>query len=277
LDLGLEMMGRGMSQRRFGDRLRATLAAVAAGGLAAWIAAAPVRAGEVVVAIDAGHGGIDPGAISGRLVEKDVALGFAHRLARRLEASGGLIPVLVRSDDRFLTLDGRIDLARARGAHVLISIHADTTRGGDAEGAHVYTLSAEGSDAAANDVARRENRAGIIGGIALAGEPDDVALLLVEMAQRGSGNESAKLAQAVLAEMDGAVTLLQTAPHRQANFGILRAPDLPSILVELGYMSNSSDRERLVSTDWQDRMAEALARGIRGWIATASAGFVGPK
>jgi len=263
-----------MGWKHFGLRLP-MIAAVC--GIGVWLAAAEARAGGTVVAIDAGHGGIDPGAMSGGLVEKQVALDFARRLARHLESDGELEPVLVRTDDRFLTLDQRIDLARAAGAHVLISIHADTTRGGSAEGAHVYTLSAEGSDAAAIDVARRENRAGIIGGIALAGEPDDVALLLVEMAQRGSGDESAKLARSVLAEMDGTVTLLRTAPHRQANFGILRAPELPAILVELGYMSNANDRERLVSADWQERMAEALARGIRSWTATASPGFIGPK
>lgn len=267
-----------MIRKRFGLTygLRA-MGTAAAAGLTIWLSTAMAQSGTVVVAIDAGHGGIDPGAVSGGLVEKDVALGFARRLARHLESGGGPVPALVRGDDRFLTLDQRIDLARAAGAHALISVHADTTRGGDAAGAHVYTLSAEGSDAAANDVARRENRAGIIAGIALAGEPDDVALLLVEMAQRGSGAESAKLARAVLDEMDGAVVLLPTAPYRQANFAILRAPELPSILVELGYLSNPGDRARLASPAWQESMAAALARGIRRWAAAASPGFLRPK
>jgi len=241
------------------------------------LAIAPASGGEIVVAIDAGHGGIDPGASSGGLVEKQVALGFARRLARHLEAAGGLRPLLVRDDDSFLTLTKRIARARAGGANVLVSIHADTTERGDAEGAHVYTLSAEGTDEAAEQLAERENRAEIIGGIALAGEPDDLALLLVDLAQRGTGDESAKLARAALAELGGAVTLLPTEPHREANFRILKAPEIPSILVELGYMSNEADRARLVSVDWQERMATALTRGLRHWAEHASPGFLFPK
>lgn len=267
-------MGQGMTRTGPGYRLRAAAAAVAA---MVCLAAAPVRAGEIVVAIDAGHGGIDPGASSGGLVEKEVALGFARRLARNLEAADGLRPLLLRDDDSFLTLSQRIARAREGGAHVLVSIHADTTERGDAEGAHVYTLSAEGSDAAAEELAERENRAEIIGGVALAGEPDDLALLLVELAQRGSGDESAKLARAALAELGGAVALLPTEPHRRANFRILKAPEIPSILVELGYMSNEADRTRLVSEAWLEQVAAALTRGIGRWAAGASPGFLAPK
>lgn len=241
------------------------------------LGAAPGRAGDIVVAIDAGHGGIDPGASSGGLVEKRVALGFARRLARHLEAVEGMRPLLLRDDDSFLTLTQRIARARTGGANVLVSVHADTTERGDAEGAHVYTLSAEGTDAAAEELAERENRAEIIGGVALAGEPDDLALLLVELAQRGTGDESAKLARAALQELSGAVTLLQSDPHRRANFRILKAPEIPSILVELGYMSNDADRARLLSERWQERMASALTRGLRRWAARASPGFLMPK
>ena len=232
---------------------------------------------QIVVAIDAGHGGIDPGASSGGLVEKDVVLGFALRLARQIDATEGFRALLIRSDDTFLTLGERIQRARDGGANLILSLHADTTSGGEAEGAHVYTLSEEGSDEAAEALALRENRAEIIGGVALQGESDDLALLLVDLAQRGTGNEAQKLARAALSEMDGAVTLLPTEPHRQANFRILKAPEIPSILVELGYLSNASDRARLVSEDWQARMASALARGLRRWANSASPGFLTPK
>lgn len=236
-------------------------------------------AGEpgIVVAIDAGHGGVDPGASANGLVEKTVVLDFARRLARSVDATPGLEALLLRADDSFMTLGERIRRAREGGAHLILSLHADTTLDGEAEGAHVYTLSAQGSDDAAEALARRENRADVMEGVALQGEPDDIALLLVDLALRGTGDEAAKLAAAALAEMESEVTLLPTQPHRRANFRILKAPEIPSILVELGYMSNEADRARLVSDDWQERMAAALTRGIQRWAATASPGYLAPK
>lgn len=239
--------------------------------------AARADAPRIVVALDAGHGGIDPGAASNGLVEKEVVLAFALRLARHIDAAPGLEARLVRSDDSFLTLSERVRLAREAGAHLILSLHADTTFDGEAEGAHIYTLSAEGSDDAAEALARRENRADVIGGIALQGESDDLAFLLVDLAMRGTGDEAQKLAAAALAEMRGAVTLLPTEPHRRANFRILKAPEIPSILVELGYLSNEADQARLVSEGWQERMAAALTRGIQRWAATASPGYLAPK
>jgi N-acetylmuramoyl-L-alanine amidase len=234
-------------------------------------------AGEVVVAIDAGHGGIDPGASADGVAEKQIVLEFARRLAVHIDHVPGLRAFLIRDEDIFLTLSQRIRRARDGGANVILSLHADTTDEGLAEGAHVYTLSPEGTDEAAIELAERENRADVIHGIALAGESDDMTALLVDLAQRGTGDETEKLAQAMLTAMAGNVTLLPTQPHRKANFRVLKAPEIPSILVELGYLSNAGDRARMASPEWSERMAAALARGIHRWTTIASPGFLAPK
>ncbi len=239
--------------------------------------ASAAPAGKVVVAIDAGHGGVDPGASATGVAEKQITLEFARRLATHIDRVPGLRAFLIRADDSFLTLSQRIRRARDGGANLIVSLHADTTREGRAEGAHVYTLSRDGTNAAAIELAARENRADIIGGVALAGEPDDLAALLIDLAQRGTGDEAEKLAAAVLEAMAGNVTLLPTEPHRRANFRVLKAPEIPSILVELGYLSNAGDRRRMASGEWRDRMAAALARGIHRWTGIASPGFLEPR
>jgi N-acetylmuramoyl-L-alanine amidase len=240
-------------------------------------AANSASAGEVVVAIDAGHGGIDPGASAEGVSEKQVVLEFAHLLALHIDHVPGLRAFLIRDDDSFLTLSQRVRRAREGSANLIISLHADTTHEGRAEGAHVYTLSREGTDEAAIELAERENRADVIGGVSLAGEPDDMAALLVDLAQRGTGDETEKLAKTLLLEMAGSVTLLPTQPHRKANFRVLKAPEIPSILVELGYLSNTGDRSRMASREWRERLAAALTRGIQGWTSIASPGFLLPK
>jgi len=258
--------------------MRHTLpAALAAAILLTGLVSGPVRGAEAVVAIDPGHGGIDPGASAGGLVEKEIVLDFARQLAGLIDGTPGLRAYLVRDDDSFLTLRERIRRARAAGANLIISLHADKTEEGIAEGAHVYTLSAEASDEAAVALAERENRSDIIGGVPLAGESDDLAGLLVDLARRGTADEDNKLANALIEAMASEIPLLATAPHRTANFRILKAPELPSVLVELGYMSNESDRERLQSDAWRARAAAALARGIALWSQRASPGFLAPK
>lgn len=259
-------------------RGRSFRAAFAAAAMAAASVCAPANAvGTVIVAIDAGHGGIDPGASADGLTEKQIVLEFARRLAIHINQMPELQAILIRDDDSFLTLSQRIRRARAGGANLIVSLHADTTFEGRAEGAHVYTLSREGTDEAAIELAERENRSDVIGGIELAGESDDLAALLVGLAQRGTGSEAEKLARSMLFEMADSVTLLPTQPHRRANFRVLKAPDIPSILIELGYLSNAGDRSRMASERWREQMAAALARGIRRWTAIASSGFLTPK
>jgi N-acetylmuramoyl-L-alanine amidase len=263
--------------RARGRSVRTTLAVVAVAVAMLMTPTGVVLAGQVVVAIDAGHGGIDPGASAEGVVEKQIVLEFARRLALQIDNTPGLRAFLIRGDDSFLTLSQRIRRARDGGANLLVSLHADTTDEGRAEGAHVYTLSREGTDQAAIDLAERENRADVIDGINLAGEPDDMAALLVDLAQRGTGDETEKLAGALLQAMAGSMTLLPTQPHRKANFRILKAPEIPSILVELGYLSNAGDRSRMASPEWSERMAAALTKGISRWTGIASPGFLAPK
>jgi len=269
-------VGSSMAQPRRRS-VRTTLASAAMMFATLNAPAGPAVAGEVVVAIDAGHGGIDPGASAEGVAEKQIVLEFARRLATHIDHVPGLRALLIRDDDSFLTLSQRIRRARDGGANLIVSLHADTTHEGRAAGAHIYTLSREGTDEAAVELAERENRADVIGGIALAGEPDDLAALLVDLAQRGTGIEAVKLAETMLLAMAGSVTLLPTQPHRKANFRVLKAPEIPSILVELGYLSNASDRSRMASEEWRERMAAALTRGIHRWTSIASPGFLVPK
>lgn len=270
------LVGSSMAQpRRQFVRTAFALTAMAAATLFA--PAGVAVAGEVVVAIDAGHGGIDGGATVDGIAEKQIVLDFAHRLATHIDDAPGLRAFMVRDDDSFLTLTQRIRRAREGGANLIVSLHADTTEEGLASGAHVYTLSRDGTDEAAVELAERENRADVIGGVELAGEPDDLAALLVDLAQRGTGDETQKLAAAILTALTGKVKLLLSQPHRQANFRVLKAPELPSVLVELGYLSNSGDRLRMTSGEWQEKMAAALTQGIQSWTEIASPGFLAPK
>lgn len=236
---------------------------------------APAAAqGDIVVAIDPGHGGIDPGASHGKLAEKDVTLAFATQLAEILEARAGLQPFLVREQDEFVPLAERVARAHRAGAHVLISIHADAVAEGIANGMSVYKLSRRGTDAAAARLAERENRADLLAGADLAGESDALTRLLVELAQRGTQDESSKLAVAMLESLRGEVTLLRTRPLRQGNFRVLKAPDIPSVLLELGFLNSQSDRARLTDPEWRRTAAERIVQGVEDWTRTASEGFL---
>lgn len=231
----------------------------------------------IVVAIDPGHGGIDPGASAGRLKEKVIVLQFARRLAAELESRDGFVPHLIRDEDIFVPLSERVARAHEAGANMLISIHADAVEEGIANGLSVYTLSEKGSDDAANALAARENRADVIAGADLEGETDDLTRLLVELAQRGTKVESQLLAQSVLGELGSDLELLRTRPLRQANFRVLKAPDIPSILLELGFLNSKRDQKRLVDPAWQKKAARAVADGIVSWTTKASKGFLRPK
>ncbi|MEO0622560.1 MAG: N-acetylmuramoyl-L-alanine amidase [Pseudomonadota bacterium] len=233
--------------------------------------------GDIVIAIDPGHGGIDPGAMAEGLVEKHIVLRFSSILANEINAIPGLTAVKTRTDDRFLPLRERIRLAREAGAHAMLSIHADSLAEGRADGVSVYTLSRFGTDQAADAFAERENRADVLAGVNLAGNEDDVTRLLIDLARRGTKAESVKLADALIASLAEDVALLDTRPHRRGNFFVLKAPDLPSVLVELGFLSSEKDRERLTDPIWQTRTTRALIRGLQVWFETASPGFLTPR
>jgi N-acetylmuramoyl-L-alanine amidase len=227
-----------------------------------------------VIVLDPGHGGIDPGtrAPSGEL-EKDLVLEFASMLRAKLEAIGKYRVMMTRTDDTFVELSERVRFARQQQAQLLISIHCDAlARGeGEAEGATVYTLSDKATDAEAQRLADAENRADIIAGVDLAAEPDEIADILIDLAQRETRTFSAHFARDVVRDMRTAARL-HKRPQRSAGFRVLKAPDVPSVLIELGYVSNSRDLKQLVSESWRSRTGDAIAHAVHTYFTTRVAG-----
>jgi N-acetylmuramoyl-L-alanine amidase len=219
------------------------------------------------VVIDPGHGGIDPGAIGARKTrEKDVVLAYGLELRKVLEASGSIDVMMTRSDDRFLTLKERVRIARDNEADLFIAIHADTVRGPEARGATIYTLSEKASDAEAEALAHKENRADIIAGVHLEAESEEVTDILIDLVQRESKTHALVFAKKAVAEMKP-VTSFTGKPMRSAGFMVLKAPDVPSVLVELGYLSSRHDEEQLTDPAWREKVASAMARAIQKYFA----------
>ena len=230
--------------------------------------AAPKRtAGRKLVVLDPGHGGIDPGAIGLRKTkEKDVVLAYALQLREQLLAHGNIDVVMTRSDDTFLTLKDRVRVARENEADLFIAIHADTVRGEEARGATIYTLSEKASDAEAEALAHKENRADIIAGVDLGSENEEVTDILIDLVQRESKTHSLVFAKKAVAEMKP-VTAFTGKPMRSAGFVVLKAPDVPSVLIELGYLSSEHDEKQLTSAAWRERVAKAMARAVQNYFA----------
>ena len=159
----------------------------------------------------------------------------------------------------------------------MISVHADSLAAGRASGMAAYTLSERGTDQAAEALAARENRSDVLAGADLEGESDDLTRLLVELAQRGTKDESGKLARAILEASRGNLQLLRTRPLRQANFRVLKAPDIPSILLEIGFLDSAKDRKRLTDAVWRRKAVRHIVDGIADWRKVASPGFVTPR
>ncbi len=227
-----------------------------------------------LIVLDPGHGGIDTGTKgpNGQM-EKDIVLDFAKRLREKIETAGKYRVLLTRSDDTFVPLAERVRFAREAGAALFISIHADSLphREGDAQGATVYTLSETATDPAAARLAEQENRADVIAGVDLKEQPDDVAGILIDLAQRETKTFSVQFADKLVG------TIKQTArlhkdPIKSAGFRVLRAPDVPSVLVELGYVSNKEDLQSLSSDRWRDRTANAMASAVDGYFSSHLAG-----
>ena len=221
-----------------------------------------------VVFIDAGHGGKDPGAIGkSGTKEKVVTLAAARDLAKQLAATGKIQPMLARRDDRYLRLRERIRLARRQQADVFISLHADSAQSGKAHGISVFTLSDTASDKEAAALARKENRADLIGGPDLGAEDPDAAGELLRMFQRESMNQSSHLAAAILMQirdMPGG----DRRGHRFAGFAVLKAPDMPSVLVEMGFLSNHNDEQNLRNSDYLRELNRRLKTAIINYLRT---------
>lgn len=222
----------------------------------------PSIPGKRIVAIDAGHGGVDPGTIGvGKTYEKNVTLAMARDLRAALEATGRYKVVLTRDRDIFLRLRDRVQVARDAEAELFISIHADSVPNRKTRGLSVYTLSERASDKEAAKLAAKENKSDLIAGIDLSSESKDVTNILLDLAQRETMNQSARLAQELVGELRRQVMLLPNS-HRFAGFAVLKAPDMPSVLVEAGFLSNRQDERNLLTSAYRKNMAEAMVKGI---------------
>lgn len=228
---------------------------------------APVEGGTgpLVVVLDPGHGGIDPGAERDGLAEADLMLAFAREMKEALLRGGGVAVVLTREDDVFVPLEARTSIARAVGADLFISLHADALAEGEAAGATLYTLADEASDAASAALAERHDRDDLLAGVDLTAQDDVVATVLMDMARRATAPQTDRLAGALETAIRAAGIGMHPVPRQEAAFSVLKSPDVPSVLIELGFLSSAGDRARLADPDWRARMAAALAAGVRAW------------
>lgn len=254
------------------DKIHGTLD-TAASSVAASGVPAPVRkpSGAVVkplIVLDPGHGGQDPGAVSrNRTYEKNITLAVARELKKQLEASGKYRVQLTRDKDVFIKLADRVRIAQRAKADLFISIHADSIDKSDVSGASVYTLSDTASDAQTARLAARENKADAIGGVDLSHEDKDVANILINLAMRDTMNQSKFFANTLVSHMgNGGIRMLQN-PHRYAGFAVLKAPEIPSVLVEVGFMSNRSEAAALSSESYRRTVAASLKSGIDAYFA----------
>ncbi|UWQ16357.1 N-acetylmuramoyl-L-alanine amidase [Jannaschia sp. M317] len=218
----------------------------------------------LVIALDPGHGGVDPGAERGGLTEANLMLGFARELAEVLRRAGHGV-ILTRDSDSFLALRGRASVARAAGADLMISLHADAVEGGGASGATVYTLSDAASDAMSAELAARLARDDLLLGLELEDSGDEVARVLIDLARAETAPRSDALADALVTRVRAAGLRLHKRPRLEAAFTVLKAPDIPSVLLELGFLSSEADLRNLTSPDWRARMAQAIADAIEVW------------
>lgn len=222
---------------------------------------------DIIIAIDAGHGGEDPGAIGpNRKREKDVVLAIAKELDALLRADKGFQPTLIRTGDYYISLRGRRDLARQRQADLFVSIHADAFKRKEARGASVYALSTSGATStAARYLAQRENESDLVGGVSLSDKDDILAGVLADLSMTSTLDNSLKLGGNVLRNMDR-IAKLHKKGVEQAGFAVLKSPDIPSILVETGFISNPEESRLLATSAYQKKMARAIHAGIREWF-----------
>ncbi|MSP43061.1 MAG: AMIN domain-containing protein [Alphaproteobacteria bacterium] len=222
---------------------------------------------QPIIVIDAGHGGVDPGASTAQgTYEKNIVLDTARRLQKLLRRNGRYKVVMTRDKDVFVRLADRVGIARNSQADLFVSIHADTLSSGKVRGASVYTLSEQASDTEAELLAAKENNSDMIAGIGIGDETDElVKTILIDLAQRETANKSVHFAKLLLPELNDAGSLLKNS-HRFAGFRVLKAPDVPSVLVELGLLSNTTDARTLTSDAGRERLAEAIRQAINSYF-----------
>ncbi len=221
--------------------------------------------GPIRVMLDPGHGGIDPGAEVGGTDEKTLMLTFARELKELLLRSSGYEVVLTRVEDQFVSLERRIALAHRAGADVFISLHADSLSDGQAHGAAVYTLSTDASDVASQKLAERHDRGDLLSGVDLNGADDQVADVLLDMARQETRPRTNALARALANGMAQQGGPMNRRPVRTASFSVLKAADIPSVLVELGFLSSPRDLKNLQNSEWRAQMARGIYNGLENW------------
>ena len=227
--------------------------------------------GPLVVVLDPGHGGIDPGAERDGRDEADLMLTFARELKEVLLRDRRFVVVLTRDEDEFVPLETRISISRAVGAHVFLSLHADALAEGEAVGATIYTLSEEASDAAGATLAERHDRADLLAGVDLTEQDDLVATILMDMARTETAPRVGRLATALQTAIQGAGLKMHRKPQQRAGFSVLKSPDIPSALLELGFLSSERDLARLEDPAWRAKMAAAIRDGLSAWATEDAA------
>jgi N-acetylmuramoyl-L-alanine amidase len=240
--------------------------------LAALIAAQqspPAHGGnKKIIVLDPGHGGLDSGTIGvNGLMEKDLALAEGLKLARELRRRGYVV-YMTRDNDTFIPLRQRVAIGRADHADLFIALHADSNPDSGTTGTSIYTLNDGRSDREAAALARRENQSDVIAGVDLSGDNNPVAPILINLAQRDTRNKSSEFATNALKELGQVTDLLARSPHRSASLAVLVAPDVPAVLIELGYLSNSADAAQMNTDSWRSRVAEAIANAVDAQFAT---------
>lgn len=225
----------------------------------------PQGTGPIVVVLDPGHGGIDPGAERDGQREADLMLTFGRELQELLLRDGRFQVVMTREEDVFVPLETRTSIAREAGADLFLSLHADALAEGEATGATVYTLTEEATDAASAALAERHDRDDLLAGIDLSDQDDVVAEVLMDMARTETMPRTDRLAQAIVGAIRSAEIRMHRRPRQTAGFSVLKSPDIPSVLLELGFLSSARDFDRLIDPAWRARMAEAVLQAIVTW------------
>jgi len=236
------------------------------------ISVQPKRKKPVVV-IDPGHGGVDPGTVGVKgTYEKHITLAMAREMKQQLEATGRFKAVLTRQRDIFVQLRDRVARARDAGADLFISVHADAIKNKKIRGLSVYTLSERASDKEAQQLAEKENKADLIAGINLTGETKEITNILIELAQRESMNQSARFAAGLVKELRKETKILRNT-HRFAGFAVLKAPDVPSVLLELGFLSNRYDEKALKNKTYRKKLSLGIVRAIEKYFSNVEEAY----
>ncbi len=224
-----------------------------------------VGEGPLTVVLDPGHGGIDPGAERDGITEAELMLTFARELREELLRAGDFEVVLTREDDVFVSLEGRVRIARAANADVFLSLHADALPGGGASGATIYTLAEEATDAASAALAERHDRADLLAGVDLSRQDDLVAGVLMSIARNETAPRTDALADALVEGITDSVGRMHRRPRQAAGFSVLKAPDIPAVLVELGFMSSETDLANLRDPGWRAEFAQGVVSALQSW------------